>query len=384
MEYVLSKVTDYREDQLRINVKQKEYINLPDLNRLNVLRNSIDKIPIKDWKRIRWFINYYDFIVKDPVINRAFYKYWEIINKYNLLDPVNKVLHLAEAPGGFIQGSNLVFKKRNVKSKKYIDCDGFECISKPVKDNSLIFTMSLDKKNPKYVKYNLPSYNTDILKSNVHICYGETGTGDICNLNNFIFLKDDLSKHDIKKLDLVTGDGGFDEGDDFNNKEQLHYKLIIYELYYGLMLSKVGGSFLIKVFDIFTDLSIEFLYLLSIHYSEVYIYKPYTSRPTNSEKYIICKGFKGINDTMEEYLTSVLKVVDDFDFYNNTLSIVDVPLDFYNSAVSCNNKLVDYQCNYLEKALNITEEIYKKRLVEIRDKKLKRYNEWKKAFNFTH
>ena len=34
------------------------------------------------------------------------------------------------------------------------------------------------------------------------------------------------------------------------------------------------------------------IYLLSCFYEELYIYKPYFSRPTSSEKYIICKKFK--------------------------------------------------------------------------------------------
>jgi cap1 methyltransferase len=47
----------------------------------------------------------------------------------------------------------------------------------------------------------------------------------------------------------------------------------------------------VKVFDILTETSIQLIYLLFSFYKEVYIYKPKTSRPTNSEKYIICKYF---------------------------------------------------------------------------------------------
>ena len=44
--------------------------------------NKIDKIHTDIWKKVRWYINEYDFLVKDPIINRAFYKYWEIINVF--------------------------------------------------------------------------------------------------------------------------------------------------------------------------------------------------------------------------------------------------------------------------------------------------------------
>ena len=48
--------------------------------KLNICRNNIDNINGENWKKVRWYINEYDFQVKDPIINRAFYKYWEIIN----------------------------------------------------------------------------------------------------------------------------------------------------------------------------------------------------------------------------------------------------------------------------------------------------------------
>ena len=45
------------------------------------------------------------------------------------------------------------------------------------------------------------------------------------------------------------------------------------------------------MFDTFTHASIDILYILSSLYEKVYFYKPQTSRPGNSEKYIICKKF---------------------------------------------------------------------------------------------
>ena len=57
-------------------------------------------------------------------------------------------------------------------------------------------------------------------------------------------------------------------------------------------MSEEGGSFFIKMFDTFTQASIDMLYLLSMLYDQVYFCKPHTSRYANSEKYIICKGFR--------------------------------------------------------------------------------------------
>ena len=100
---------------------------------LNIYRNKIDKIDPDVWKKIRWYINNFDFLVKDPIINRAFYKYWEIVNTFEIFNNYNTsdlIFHCAEAPGGFIQGSNILLQLDNYKecvkiNKSVIDDDGF-------------------------------------------------------------------------------------------------------------------------------------------------------------------------------------------------------------------------------------------------------------------
>lgn len=66
---------------------------------LNVHRNKIDKIHTDIWKKVRWYINEYDFLVKDPIINRAFYKYWEIINVFEVFDKYNETDTIFHCPG---------------------------------------------------------------------------------------------------------------------------------------------------------------------------------------------------------------------------------------------------------------------------------------------
>lgn len=65
---------------------------------------------------------------------------------------------------------------------------------------------------------------------------------------------------------------------------------------YAIALQKQGGTFILKVFDIFAQATIDILYILSSLYEKCYIIKPNTSRNANSEKYIVCKLFK-LNDT---------------------------------------------------------------------------------------
>jgi 23S rRNA U2552 (ribose-2'-O)-methylase RlmE/FtsJ len=61
------------------------------------------------------------------------------------------------------------------------------------------------------------------------------------------------------------------------------------------MMQKKGGHFVLKVFDTFSSSMIELMYLLTYLYEEVSITKPLTSRPANSEKYILCTKFKMVH-----------------------------------------------------------------------------------------
>lgn len=77
-----------------------------------------------------------------------------------------------------------------------------------------------------------------------------------------------------------------------NMKEQESYYIIFNEILTGIKTLDKNGNFILKMFDTFTTTSIKMIYLLTHFFEEVLIYKPFFSRNTNSDKYIICRGFK--------------------------------------------------------------------------------------------
>jgi 23S rRNA U2552 (ribose-2'-O)-methylase RlmE/FtsJ len=113
---------------------------------------------------------------------------------------------------------------------------------------------------------------------------------NIIQLDTIKLFKKDIEKSK-KYLDLITSDGKI-KTDDINTLEQESYQLILSEIIAALKVQAVGGSFVLKVFETFTIPSLKLIYLLSSFYKNTYIYKPFYSRPYNSEKYIICKDFK--------------------------------------------------------------------------------------------
>ena len=358
---------------------------------LNMYRNSIDTIHSETWKKVRWYINNYDFLVKDPIINRAFYKYWEIIHEFNIFenfDIKNDVIfHCAEAPGGFIQGTNIYLKFLIVKPEKLqpiVDSDGFTSVpkkKKPEIPRKVIYTISLNKDIPKYHSFNLPSYNKNVITKQVSIIYGKDNTGDINNLENLENVEQIINK----KVFLITADGGFDEGIDFNYKEQLHYTLILNEIYGALLLQELGGSFILKVFDIFTETSIHLLYLLNIHYSEIYVYKPKTSRPSNSERYIICKGFLGTSENLLKNIANLSKCLLNVKFVSFTIFKTISP-QFIQNIKKINNIMTNSQCICLEIAIKLCNdtkfiENYENELSFNLENRKTIFNEWSKKYN---
>jgi 23S rRNA U2552 (ribose-2'-O)-methylase RlmE/FtsJ len=370
---------------------------------LNNQRNKIDKINHNEWKAARFYINDYDFLVKPPIINRAFYKFWEIINEFEIYENFTEdsiIFHCAEAPGGFIQASNIFLQLDNSdytkskQSKPEKDLDGFTIVKSKKKEykKSKIFTISLNKDLPKYKSYNLPSYNKSVINKNVHITYGKDNTGDINNLENIYYIKELINRQKSDGFNLITSDLGFDEGIEFNNKEQLHCLAITNCIFNTVYLQKEGGHYVLKVFDIFTETSIQLLYLLNTLYDEVYIYKPKTSRPSNSEKYIICKGFTKNKEYKQKVIDTLLLTITEINKVKGSNKYISfklfefIPESFTKKIKETNTRLVNIQCQFLNKAIQLCEYPnflinYEKQLPFLINKRKQIFKEWEALYN---
>jgi 23S rRNA U2552 (ribose-2'-O)-methylase RlmE/FtsJ len=235
--------------------------------------------------------------------------------------------HLAEGPGGFIEAISHLRKN----------------------PNDTYYGMTLVNDDP-----GCPGWkksNTFLEKNpNVHIISGSDGTGDLLKIENYKFCKERF----LNSMDIITADGGIDVSTDFNKQEQLVSKLLISEIIYGITMQKKGGNFILKIFDIFSKLTVDILYLLSCIYSEVYVTKPYTSRLANSEKYIVCKNFllKDSIKISEVFLNEFYKLNSN----NNIISIVNIQHDYYflNKIEEINVVLGQRQLENIITTLNMT------------------------------
>lgn len=215
-------------------------------------------------------------VSKYKPLSRSYFKMVEITNFFRLLDITDSSIkfadapitsfHLAEGPGGFIEA---LLNMRDNKEDRYIGITILDDVYDP--------NIPAWKKSEFFLKEN----------PNVFIETGADKTGDILSIANFKYCIDKYGS----KMDIITGDGGFDFSIDFNSQEINISRLLFAQVAYAICLQKHKGSFVLKIFDCFMQHTLDILAILSSFYEKVYITKPQTSRYANSEKYIVCKGF---------------------------------------------------------------------------------------------
>ena len=80
---------------------------------------------------------------------------------------------------------------------------------------------------------------------------------------------------------------------DISNKENVFVETLLQNLVTVLNSQNKKGNLILKLGDTYTTPTIKIIYLLTSLYKECYLYKPFFSRPSDNEKYIICKNFDG-------------------------------------------------------------------------------------------
>lgn len=124
----------------------------------------------------------------------------------------------------------------------------------------------------------------------------------------------------------------------------------------------------------------DILFITQCFFKEIEIFKPLTSRSGNSEKYVICKGFKGITDVEITKLLNIMsewinnnnnnnleieyfirnKLFYEKNNYNieniciiNNINISTIPTNFYTLINKINKIFNEVQIENIKKTLNI-------------------------------
>lgn len=345
---------EYKLPNIKVETKDKSSVSI--LNNfynklLNENKNKIDKYYDSNlWDKTKKIVNPYELVyitnkktryksvsTFEP-LSRSFYKMIEMSNvflkDYKDLKEKSRTLHLAEGPGGFIEGWRY-FRNYAKDDTLY----GITLISKNIEIPSWKKTNVFLKDNPQ-----------------IKIVYGKDGRGDLYNHENINYLGNRLG---LNSIPIITGDGGFDFSVSYNQQELYASKLLFGQILSALKCQKVGGIFILKFFDMNNLLTLDFLFLLQCVYSSINIYKPYTSRVANSERYIICKDFKGIDLNYLDRLISVMVLWNSLDD-NITIDRIfyNLPINYYSYINKMNSFIIKQQVEYINKTINIINNNY--------------------------
>ena len=315
---------EYKKINNIVLLKKKEYGNYELLDytksKLENFKDSLDALRRAAAKY------YHDFelvkvICKKNVVSRSYFKIYEFIYFEEFLNKkILNCMFLCEAPGGFIDA---VLDMRRIK-------------------NLTIDYLTVSK------------YNHDI-DFNKYINKDSIIYGDI---TNSIVIENIIEKTKFKfplGLDLVTADGGFDVKK-YNSQEIIVFKLLLSEIIIALSIQKEGGFFIIKFFDMFTHNTIVLYLILCSFYKEVKISKPLTSRNSNSERYLICKGFIKINTKHSMLINHMKYILKNYiifdDIYTLIFPHIIIPEKIKN-IISINNSISNSQIETIDKSVNM-------------------------------
>lgn len=206
----------------------------------NPFEIEVDKYDNSIQKEMNKYLNITNKNAK--IVSLDFYKLWEIMFMFDLFDTTDmSSVHFLE-DGSNIQ-SLMYFREKFYKTKdKYY-------IINPYKTSNFI-----EENEKKIIKIN--SYSIK------------------------------------EKVQFITIGSSITYMDNENTIEQEYHIPLFKNILNSVRIQKKGGSMVIKVFETYTDVTAKILSILISLYDKVFLIKPMTSLPSQSERYIICNGFK--------------------------------------------------------------------------------------------
>ena len=205
-------------------------------------------------------------------LSRSYFKMVEMLHVsglWTVVSPHTPFIssHVCEGPGGFLQ---CIVEQAKARTVRY--------------QSSYAMTL-------KSTKSQIPGWkrSSRFLRKHpeIQLLYGLDMTGNILSKDNQDFFCTRAGESAI-----FTADGGFDFSTDYAKQEESSFLLVLASFVIGLRSLRRGGVMIVKLFDIYSPVMIDLIVGTASTFDSFLIYKPATSRPCNSERYFIGKGFK--------------------------------------------------------------------------------------------
>lgn len=291
-------------------------------NRMRIHENVADRLPL----------------------SRSYFKMWEILHDFDLLPDASNVgpirtAHFAEGPGGFIEAVAAWRLASAVRTTAVVTPTQ---VADDVYAGITLCSTRRDVPGWGKSKRVLTKY------PQIKLHYGQDRTGDLYNVDNILTFARYVGQH---ACTLATGDGGMDYSVDFAHQEPLTFRLLLCQIYGAWLTLARGGAFVCKFFDMYEPFTIELMWMLAVTFDVVHVVKPHTSRPANSERYVVSKGFRGLPRQLSAYVQRLLRM---WSVANGDLQSVlatPVPVTFRRAVAEYNEWYAERQCRNIMQCL---------------------------------
>lgn len=247
---------------------------------LEVAKERVGEMKLKHgdeaWRTAVNFVDPYSRLTQQRrVASRAYFKWAEMSSLLLHASPLQgrRVLHLCEAPGGFVQAScDLGFEEWRAHSLQGPDAIRFRALP------------------PSGGRRLMCPANGDLL--------ADDAFDFLCNLAD--------------RFDVVTADGSCEFESEHARAEECNFALCLREALVARRVLRPGGDFVLKLFDVALESTWGLVQLLTDWFTEVRLCKPSTSRASNGEVYLVCTRLRALDaDRADADATTTLARVRD-------------------------------------------------------------------------
>ena len=320
-------------------------------NRINVYEETL--VNGRNWEYYKKIVNPYELVYTQKKypnfpesmcflkpLSRSYFKMIEMADLIHFFQmfPGESIrsAHVCEGPGGFIEA---LFEEANKYNRKI----------------HMSIAMTLKSKRTNVPGWKRATYFLQKNK-NVRIIFGEDDTGDIMKPENQQYFVDYATNAEYGgKVHMFTADGGFDFSCDYTKQEQMVFPLLLASAKIGVESLKVGGVFILKLFDFYDNATVDLLFFLSHFFEEWTLYKPGMSRPCNPEHYFIGKGFIGCSEQALDVLRLWCSMVENHQPLNRLFHVDRSTHPFYEIIDQLRKKSFHTQTAYLERVFDMIE-----------------------------
>ncbi len=259
-----------------------------------------------------------------------------------------KSLHIAEAPGNFMLAIN---------HKLHTEYPSIEWEWLANSYRQLYYARGSNR-DQEYNTHYLPDQYGLINQYPDRWIFGADGDGDITSPANLISFSQEVKEKFGGALHFMTSDVKYVPLDvNFDEEERINIPVHLGHLICALMCLSKGGTMILKEFTLFEASSVSMLYIMSYCFKQLKIVKPETSRPANSEIYVVGIDYK--KNLTPIQMDKLMNVMNYIRFLNTEagspalFTMSDIPRRFVEKLSEIEKKLVDSQLSKLDRNLDL-------------------------------